>query len=371
MPIKFEPRFTRQAIPKIKKGCLVVPGNAQPCQGLPANVATLVGPHPLPTESPHSFRFHYVDYPFRKDVFENDCKISDGIYEFLFKDALLGVYDLQSFQDDEFCWSFATTDQTIVIAALNVGETFDVKLKKPFKKILHISKYHFPPEVPNNEYGQFPIHVSVDQPQADWFRIVTAYEPGAKKSNSRLPFIFGFKIYGFRSENKRPVWRKFLSDATIYAQSRDWGTALVHVAFALESFIDTRLLSILDKSDLGDSYQNHLLRVGEKREEFHALMHRVKVKKDIKKIYEKINKAIFQLRNNIAHGKKSRESISPYQYVIAIKMAVEFIWDLDKDSRSQLLPIMYQIDPSSLIDQQLIKNCGSKEILTSASRATR
>lgn len=371
MPVKFEPRFTRQAIPKIRKGGLVVPGNAQTWDGLPTNVATLVGSHPPPTMPPHSFTFHYIDYPFRTGIFEDAFKINNGIYEFLFKDALIGVYDLQSFQDDEFCWSFATTDQTVVLAAFNVGETFDVKLKKPFKKILHISKYHFSPGVPNSGYGQFPIHVSVDEHRPDWFRITTAYEPGAKKSDSRLPFFFGFKIYGFRNEDNRPIWRKFLSDAAIYAQSRDWGTALVHVAFALESFIDTKLMCIYKKSDLPDSYQNHLLRVGEKREEFHALLHRRMTKNEINNLYEKTNKAIFQLRNNIAHGKASRESISPHQYVTGIKMAAEFIWDLDMNARPQLVPIMHQLDPSSLIDQQLIKNCGSKEILTSASRATR
>lgn len=372
MPVKFEPRFTRQAIPKTRKGGLVVPGNAQLCPALPTNVATLVGSQPPPTVPPHSFRFHYIDYPFPRDIFDDGYQINDGIYEFLLKDALIGVYDLHSFQDDEFCWSFATTDQTVILAALNVGETFDVKLKKPFKKILHVSKYHFPPGVPNSGYGRYPIHVSVDEPRADWFRITTSYEPGTSKSDSRLPFFFGFKLYGFRNEDNRPMWRKFLSDAAIYAQSKDWGTALIHVAFALESFVDTALISIFfEKSDFGESYQNHLLRVGEKREEFQALLHRRMTKSEINKRYDKVNDSIFKLRNNIAHGKESRESISPDQYVNAIKMAAELIWDLDKSSRKHLVPIMHQLDPSNLIDQQLIKNCGSNAILTSAWSATR
>lgn len=360
MPVKFEPKYTRQAIPKIRKGGLVVPGNAKLCNGLSTNVTTLFGSLPPPTEPPHSFSFHYIDYPFRTGIFEDGCKINNGIYEFLLKDALIGVYDLHSFKDNEFCWSFATTDQTVVLAALNIGETFDLKLKKPFKKILHISKYHFPSGVPNSGYGRFPIHVSVDEPRSDRFRITTSYEPGAKKSDSRLPFFFGFKIYGFRNEDNRPIWRKFLSDSVIYAQSRDWGIALVHVAFALESFIDSKLICLYKKSSFPDSYQNHLLRVGDKREEFHALLHKRMEKKEINKLYYKTDKAIFKRRNDIAHGKESRESISPEQYVTGIKMAAKLIWDLDKNARPHLVPIMHQLDPSSLIDQQLINNCSNR-----------
>ena len=367
MPVKFEPRFTRQAIPKTKKGGLVVPANAQPLPSLSTNVASVVGSMPPPTNPPNSFHFHYIDYPFSKGMFEDYHRINNGIYEFLLKDALIGVYDLHSFQDNEFCWSYATTDQTVILAALNIGETFDVKLKKPYKRILHISKYHFPPGVPNSGYSQYPIHVSVDEPRDNWFRITTSYEPGSTKSMSRLPFFFGFRLYGFRNEDKRPIWRKFLSDAAIYVQSKDWGTALIHVAFALESFVDTILMSIFEKSDFGESYQNHLLRVGEKREEFHALLHSRMRKREINKLYEKVNDAIFKLRNNIAHGKESRESINSEQYITAIKIAVEIIWDLDKGARKYLIPIMQPLDPSSLIDQQLIKNCGGNPILTNGS----
>ena len=84
---------------------------------------------PPPTRPLHTFRFHYIDFPFESDIFEDGYKVNDGIYEFSLKDALIGVFDLQAFNDDEFCWSFATTDQTVVLAALKIGETFDVKLR--------------------------------------------------------------------------------------------------------------------------------------------------------------------------------------------------------------------------------------------------
>jgi len=138
----------------------------------------------------------------------------------------------------------------------------------------------------------------------------------------------------------------------------------MHVAFALESFIDVSLLAMLRKSKLGDSYQDHLLRVGEKREEFHALLHQTKPSKEINRYYDKVNKHIFRIRNKIAHGYMRRESVNSDQFVKAVKIAVEFIWDYNHNSRRYLIPVMHLLDPSKLIDQQIIKNCGSNAILT-------
>lgn len=193
MPIRFQPKFTRQVIPKVRKGTLVIPTNAPALKSLPPNVAQIVDAL-RPTVPPHSFSFHYVDYPFKKDLFDDEKMIDNGIYEFSVKDAVIGVYDLQAFQDNEFCWSFATTDQTIVLAALKIGETFDVKINRPFRRILHISRSHFPPGIPDSDYGKFPIHISNDVPKNDWFRITTSYEPGSKRIESRLPFFFGFRL---------------------------------------------------------------------------------------------------------------------------------------------------------------------------------
>lgn len=268
MPIKFQPRFTRQMIPKIKKGGLVIPASAEPLASLPENVLSYINSQP--PRPANSFSFHYINYPFTEDIFEDGHKINDGIYEFLLKDAVIAVYDLHSFQNDEFCWSFATTHQTVVLSALNIGKMFDVKLAQPFKKILHISKYHFPSGVPDSGYGQHALHLSVDYStsQEKGFRILSSYEVGANKTDSRLPFFFGFRVYGFKNVGKRPIWRKFLSDAAIYAQAKDWGTALIQTAFALESFIDSVLFSIFKKADFGEYYGTHLLQVGEKNTSF-------------------------------------------------------------------------------------------------------
>jgi hypothetical protein len=363
MPIKYQSRFTRQVIPKLRKGGLVIPSNATPLGSLPPKVARIAGTSP-PTTPPTSFSFHYVDYPFIKDLFDDGKIINNGIYEFTVKDAVMGVYDLQAFENDEFCWSFATTDQTIILAALKIGETFDVKIKRPYKRILHISRYHFPPGVPDSGYGRFPIHITTDTPRNEWFRITTSYEPESQRTESRLPFFFGFRLFGFRRQDKRPMWRKFLSDAVIFAQNGDWGTGLMHVAFSLESFIDMLLIRAYKPSKFPDIYEDHLLRVGERREELHALWHYKLGKKEINKLYDVLNKNIFTPRNNIAHGRKNSEDINSNEYVQSIKTAIEFIWDLDRSSRKYLVPVMHLHDPSSLINQSLIKNCGSDAILT-------
>jgi len=290
--------------------------------------------------------------------------IDDGIYEFAVKDAVLAVYDLQAFENDEFCWSFATTDQTVVLAALKIGETFDVKIKRPFRRVSHISRSHFSPGVPDSGYGKFPIHICNNDPRKDWFRITTSYEPGSERTESRLPFFFGFKLFGFRNQDRRPMWRKFLSDAVIFAQNGDWGTGLMYVAFSLESFIDMLLIRAYKPSKFPVVYEDHLLRVGEKREELHALCHTILGRKDINKLYDLLNTNIFTLRNSIAHGRKNSEDITSDQYVLSIKTAVKFIWDLDNSSRKLLIPVMHLCDPSSLINHTLINNCGSNAIIT-------
>lgn len=361
MPRRPEPRFTRQAIPKIKRGGLVVPSSARPSSAAPEFMVTDIRSNPPPTAPPNSFTLWDIDYPFDRKIFMDGATIDTGVYEFSVKDSLIGVYDMLTFQDDEFGWSLATTDQTVILAALNIGETFDVKLKRPYEKILHVMKYHFPPTgVPNSGYGEFPIHLLVEKQFGDWLRITTSYEPGAEKTGSRLPFFFGFKVFGFRRSDRRPVWRRFIADATTYALTEDWGAALIHVAFALESFLDMQLIRKYKKAAFPESYQDHLLRVGEKRHEFHALLHGLLPKKEINKLYETANKAVFTVRNDIAHGRRNRDAVTPEQFILAIKMAVELIWDLDINSRRHLVPVVHELPPSSLIDKQLLKNCGMK-----------
>ncbi len=366
MPIKFQPKFTRQIVPKLRRGGLVVPHNAMPLNSLSSEIVQFASSKPG-TAPPTLFRFYYVDYPFPKDLFDDEKMINDGVYQFTVKDAVLGVYDLQAFKNDEFCWSFATTDQTLILAALKIGETFDVKIKRPFRRVLYISRSHFSPGVSDSGYGKFAVHLSNSELRNEWFRITTSYEPESEKTESRLPFFFGFRLFGFRRRDRRPMWMKFLSDAVIFAQNDNWGTGLMHVAFSLESFIDMLLLRAYKPSKFPTAYEDHLLMVGEKRQELYGICHSKLNKNQTNKLYDLLNNKIFTLRNSIAHGRKNSEDITSDEYVQGIKAAVEFIWDFDKPSRPLLVPIMYPDNPSLLIDQVLIKDCGSDAILTKSS----
>lgn len=229
MPFHFEQKFSRQAIPTVKKVGLVIPEDCTVKDDLPEHIKTVVSSTGRPTNPPHSYAFHYIVYPIDEGLLEDDVLIDNGIYEFSIREALIQTFDLQTFSDDEFCWSFAAPDQLIVLAALEVGNSFDVKFNRQFKKVSHILKYHFPSGVENSGYGQYPIHVTVDSIRPDGFRVVSCYEPGTDRAQSRLPFFFGFRVFGFRgNQNDTPIWRQFLSNAVIHALYKRWGTALIY-----------------------------------------------------------------------------------------------------------------------------------------------
>ena len=155
---------------------------------------------------------------------------------------------------------FATTDQYGLVAALRIGETFDVEVDVPFNQILHISKYKL--NCPSQDFNRtdYRYHVTIDKPiNNNIFRITSAYEPGSPQTNSREPFVFGFRIYGFLDEDNRPLWRKYLSDAVIYAQNSDWGFGLLNVAFSVESFIAMSIIQIINPLDLPQYFIEQLL----------------------------------------------------------------------------------------------------------------
>ncbi|HLA37687.1 MAG TPA: hypothetical protein VJZ02_04385 [Candidatus Brocadiales bacterium] len=355
----FEEEFTRQAIPTVKGVGLVIPENCRVKDSLSETTKTVVKAIGQPTALPHKVSFHYIDYPVDDSILEDKVLIDNGIYEFYVKDAIVQTFDLQTFSNDEFCWSFATTDQLIVLAALNVGNSFDVKFNSPFKQVSHILKYHFPSGVENSGYGEYPIHVTVDSIRPDGFRVVSCYEPGSARAQSRLAFFFGFRIFGFRQgQDDIPLWRQFLSEAVIHALHERWGIALICTAFGLESFIDQMLINALSPSELSQDYIDHILRVGEKRYEFHALFK--KRKDNINKYYEEVNALVFKARNDIAHGKKNINTVTQNECITSVKTMVSFIWDCDKKSRKYLLSVLHMQSPESLIDDDIKKSCKIK-----------
>ena len=100
-----------------------------------------------------------------------------------------------------------------------------------------------------------------------------------------------------------------------------------------------------------------MLRVGEKLNEFYALLHSHMSRKEINKYYDKVNASVFKLRNEIAHGIRNTSTVSQSQYIEAIKCVISFMWNIDKKARKYLLPVMHQRSPESLIDYDIKKSC--------------
>jgi hypothetical protein len=164
MPFKPDKEFVRQTIPAHEHIGMVIPPNAHLLPDVKqATSERIPGFEPSPpSEPPTGFSFHYVEAPIDQDLLLDGAVIDNGVYEFEVRDAVLGVFDLPAFQDDEFSWSFSSTSQLAVLAAIKIGETLDIEFDTRFDRAFHVTKYHFPPGIPENGYGTFPIHVTID-----------------------------------------------------------------------------------------------------------------------------------------------------------------------------------------------------------------
>jgi hypothetical protein len=359
VPISADPRFVRQRVVDTFHAGIVIPRDAHIKPEVAREFQRLnieLGP---PTDPPAKFAFHYLDAPVEKSLLEDGTTIDSGTYEFNVRDAVISVFDLPSFQDDEFSWSFSSSSWTDVLAAVKIGETLDVVFDNPFEKVYHVSKHHFPSRA-NSGYGSYPIHITVDSIRPHFFRVVTAFEPQSSRTESRLPFFFGFRVCGRRATDLRPpVWKELLGDAVRQAQQRRWDHALLYTAFALEAFIDERLAGGLEKSGLGDTYVEHVLQVGSRRNELHGLNSMAggrRSKNAINTLSERLNTDVFSPRNRLAHGRKL-ETVTAEQVVKAMKTTVEFIWDWDRSARNLLVPLLPVGSFQSMVDEQLLYDC--------------
>ncbi len=111
MPKSVDPRFLRQRATTPEKIGIVIPGNATMKPELAKRINSLGIDVGKPTDPPHAFSFHYIDYPPNKSLLDDGATEDSGIYEFTVRDAVTGVFDLPALQDDEFSWSFSTTRQ--------------------------------------------------------------------------------------------------------------------------------------------------------------------------------------------------------------------------------------------------------------------
>lgn len=363
MPKLEDSRFLRQRAATKDKIGVVIPSNAT----MKPELAELISNVGKPTEPPYSFSFHYMDYPLDDSLLKDGATVDNNVYEFTVRDALIGVFDLPALESNEFSWSFSTTSQIDVLTALRVGETFDVDFEEELEDAYHATRYHVPPSVPDSGYGEYAFHLSVDGLDAQGLRVVSAYEPQSKRTNSRLPFFMGFRVFGRSSNDQEyPVWRDLLGQAVREALFQRWEYCLLHTAFSLESFIDNRMSDLLNASGVGDKYIEHVLQVGQKSYELHALNapDGKLTKRKVNKAYERLNEHVFTPRNRLAHGKAKGSDVTAEMAVQAIKTAVRFVWDWgDKTARSLLFP---QMQPSiavfeAMIDTELLKSCQDED----------
>lgn len=365
MPLKPNTVFVRQSIPTCEHIGMVIPPNARMLPEIEKAISQHVPgfePSP-PSEPPTGFSFHYVEAPVDQGLLVDGMFIDNGIYEFKVRDAVLGVFDLPAFQDDEFSWSFSSMSQLAVLAAVKIGETLDIEFDKTFDRVFHVTKRYLSLGIPESGYGTFPIHLTIDSLNRKGFRVVSSYERESPKTDSRLPFLFGFRVYGrFEEDPEFPIWRELLAQAIRQVLFSRWDLGLLFTAFAVESFIDNLLSAKLSVADLGKDYTEHVLQVGDRRHELHALNHQGLglSKSQVNKKHERLNEQIFTPRNELAHGKTMGTKISTVKAVNAIKAAVEFIWDWNPDARQLLLARMKPIRFEDLIDDDLLRACGAE-----------
>jgi hypothetical protein len=317
---------------------------------------------PQETNPPNRFSFHHFVYDQEQHPLNDDAEISDGIRTFKIKDGVLGAFETVAWPHFEFGWSFASSKIVDVLAAVKIGETLDVKFVSPFGEVYKISRYHFPSGVADSGYGQYRIHICEDVVRPSGFRIVSSFEEGQEPTKSRLPFFFGFRVFGSEEGTDADlIWRSFLGLSIRYCQEEKWHLSILHSAFCLESFIDTLLKNRMLNGGLPEDYIEHILRVGEKRDEFQALNEmllkdRFK-EKEINRRYDDVNKKVFKKRNSLAHGKSSDTSITNSDAIEAIRTVVAFVWDFDEGSRRNLLIVTGPTSFERMIDDSLLQAC--------------
>lgn len=360
MPFAFEPTFTRQRAAERRQIGLVIPANAKIKTTLPEQLRRTIDKVGPPTVLPGKFGFHYIDWPPDQSVLADEAEVDSGVYTFKVKDAVIGVFDLARWGHQEFCWSFSSNAQRDVLAALRIGETFDVLFDEPLEEAFHVLQYHFPSGVPNSGYGEYAVHLAVDPPRSDGFRIVSAFEPQSRRTESRLPFFFGFRVFGTAvGSDPLPVWRTLLSAAVRQAAHGRWAHCLLYTAFSLESFIDQRLGEQLSSANFGDDYIEEVLRVANRAAELSALNSLTPrlSKASVKKLAQRLNEAVFTPRNRLAHGKLTDKAADSETAVNALKTTVEFVWDWDSASRALLVTPLHASSLEALVDTALLEAC--------------
>ena len=348
--------FIRQKVVSLNKVAIGIPPNASKSPQFRTFVRETTGLTELP---PTNFIPYYLDYPVHERQLDDRAMITTSTHGFLVRDAVVRVFDLLGWWNDEFCWSFSTTSQVTVLAAVKIGETIDVCFDQEFEQVFYVNMVNISSTVPNSGFGTYAVHVAIEHLSPQGFRVISSYEPHSHRTPSRLPFLFSFRVFGRMSGDPEfPVWRDLLAEATRQALMRQWHHALLYAAFSLESFIDRMLADKLTPTGVGEDYINHILRVGEKRFELLALNSNRLSRSAVNKLSDELNANIFSPRNKLAHGKMVGRDVTKEIAVQAVRTAVEFIWDWSREARPWLLDRVHY-DTKPLLDEDLLRACHS------------
>lgn len=318
---------------------------------------------PQTSAPPVHYSFHYIPQESVEDLLEDGAEISIDAYRFKIKDGILGVFETVALSASDFGWSFSSSRALDVLAAVKIGETINVRFDVPFGEVYKISRSQFPSGVLNCGYGKYKFHLTETAIRPEGFSIVSSFEEGQEPTDSRLPFFFGFRVFGSRLDaTPEPIWRTFLASSIRYSQEEKWHLSILHSAFCLESFLDTLLKQKLSDGGISDEYIDHILRVGEKRDEFQAINKMILnnrfTRSQVNKLYEQTNRSVFTKRNGIAHGRTPIGAINSQDALEAIRSTISLIWDFDRQSRSQLLIVVGGTKYELMIDEELLADCG-------------
>lgn len=348
MPFNFTDKFSRQLLLRKKQWTICIPGNAK-----------LLPPYDRyqPQPSSENFRSYGYSDPISDTDLQNNEKIKLNSHEFDLIDSMPTLAEELVNPDSHACYEFASPNQMLVLAAVKIGETLDVKLQVQFDKVNHMQKYSIPPGIPDSGYGQYPVHICSELTDKKDLRIVSSFEENTTHTTSRLPFFYVFRIYGQIAPNSIPPWRQLLSDSVIYAHKNDWGMGLLFLAIAFEEFLNSSLILRLENSGFDEAYINESLNKLNIYGKFHSVYSKVDNKKQVNRYYDTINKLLFQKRNKIAHAKSSTSTFERDEYLSALKECLTFIYQFSPNSRNLLFPVHYSEDMNDLIDEQLINDC--------------
>ena len=314
------------------------------------------------SEDQVSTSFHHISGPLDSDFLKDGKLITDGVRDFSVRNAVLNVFQLSDYSKDELSMSFVSQSQTDILVALKIGEVFYVELEDEYEEIFVMKRYCFPSGIRNSGYGEYTFLFSEEQVNGKMIIITSSYRGESKRTDSRLPFFIGLKLFGRKAKDRRfPVWRSLLGQAVLEKLQKKWSYCLLHLAFSLESYIDSKLHKYFRDQHINKKAIEHIIRVTDKRHKLLILNGTLlygQTEKEVNKLSELLNNFIFTIRNKLAHGRALPQEVTFEVVAKAMNITTQFIWDWGNiEDRELLLTYSRGVDPSTLIDKRLLEAC--------------